>query len=141
MTASFTGAGCGSAGSMDALPHDQPILPPRAWERMFVERLTVSRKTPGDGKLEISSAAAEHLRRTPAALEIEIGTLLAPATVEMFTCTCQKVGHAHEHHFVTSEVLKALQPATLVDLQLITIRDDAGARTRVAVLPVSDSPP
>jgi|SRR5687767_12596126 len=108
---------------------------------MFVERLTVSRKTPGDGKLEISSAAAEHLRSAPAALEVEIGTLRAPATVDMFTCTCQKVGHAHEHHFVASEVLKALQPATLVDLQVITIGDNEGERTRVTVIPVSDSAP
>ena len=103
---------------------------------MFLERQTVSRKTPGDGKLEISSMAAEYLRTMPDALEVELGPHRAPARVEELTCTCQKVGRAHEHHFVASDVLKSLRGGTVVDLQMSAIRDERGERTLMTVLPV-----
>jgi hypothetical protein len=103
---------------------------------MFLERQTVSRKTPGDGKLEISAGAAERLRAAANTLEIELGELRAPGRVETMACTCQKVGSAHEHHFVTSELLKTLRAASQVDLHVDELPDQPGERATVTVLPV-----
>ena len=106
---------------------------------MFLERQTVSRKTPGDGKLEISRVAAEQLQGLPQTLEVELGTHRAPASIEAFNCTCQKVGRAHDHNFLASELLKTLPADTLVELRVTAIRDGEGERTRVSVLPVRHS--
>ena len=103
---------------------------------MFLERQTVSRKTPGDGKLEISAGAAERLRAAASTLEIELGELRAPGRVETMACTCQKVGQAHEHHFVTSELLKTLHAASQVDVHLDELSGEPREPARVTVLPV-----
>jgi hypothetical protein len=103
---------------------------------MFLERQLVSRKTPGDGKLEISARAAERIRAVGSTLEVELGELRGAGRVETMPCTCQKVGRSHEHHFVASELLKTLRPATQVDVHLDESAGQPGERARVTVLPV-----
>ena len=103
---------------------------------MFLERQTVSRKTPGDGKLEISPAAAVQLRTAATTLEVAVADVHAPGRVETLACTCQKVGSAHEHHFVSSELLKTLRAASQVELHLDELPGKAGERARVTVLTV-----
>jgi hypothetical protein len=83
----------------------------------LLERRTVSRKTPRDGKLEITEGAARAL--------FPLGTLRvvwqgqqAPATVATMACTCRGVDNPHEHYFVQSELLKALEVGAEVDLSL-----------------------
>jgi hypothetical protein len=103
---------------------------------MLLERRTVSRKTPGDGRLEITHAVAEELRGRAPALEVELHGARAPGHVETMACTCAKSGAPHEHHFLTSELLKSLHPAADVELHLLD-SGEAGGRARVAVTPVA----
>ena len=102
---------------------------------MFLERQTVSRKTPGDGKLEISAAAAERLTAAATMLQVQLGERRAPCRVETLACTCQKVGRSHEHHFVASELLKALRAATQVELHLDEHPGIAEACALLTILP------
>ena len=104
---------------------------------MLLERRTVSRKTPGYGKLEISRDAAERLRGAATSLEGELGAMRASARVETIACTCRKVLAAHEHHFVTSELLKALDAATDVELHLDEPASGTRERARLRILPIT----
>jgi hypothetical protein len=99
---------------------------------MLLERRTVSRKTPGDGRLEISHAAAEELRARAPSLEVELHGARAPGHVETMACSCAKAGSPHEHHFLASELLKSLHAASDVELHLLDSADPGGG-ARVAV--------
>ena len=103
---------------------------------MLLERRTVSRKTPGDGRLEISPGAAERLRSVGGALQVEVAGTSAPAVVETMACTCRKVGQAHEHHFVVSELLKSLREASEVEVRLADRAGSGGPGTTVVIQPV-----
>ena len=84
----------------------------------LLERVVVSRKTPGDGRLMISSASAARLE-TLGDVALERGSERGVARVHAMTCTCAKgEGHAHVHHFVESPLLKALTPGMEVALEL-----------------------
>jgi len=102
----------------------------------LLERRTVSRKTPGDGRLEISPAAADRLRRSAPALEVEFDGRRAPGRVESMECTCQKGIGPHEHHFVASELLKALRASAEVELLVEESASEPAPRVRLAVRPV-----
>ncbi len=93
---------------------------------MFLERRTVSRKTPGDGRLEISAAAAERMRVLRESLEIEYDGERSSGRIEEMECTCAKASGSHAHHFVVSRLLRQLVPATDVELHL---DDSADAST------------
>lgn len=92
---------------------------------MLLERRTVSRKTPGDGRLEISHAAAERVRAVGGELEIEYDGERSSGRIEEMECACAKANGRHEHHFVVGLPLRRLEPATDVELHL----DDAEAVT------------
>jgi len=102
----------------------------------LLERRTVSRKTPGDGRLEISPAAADRLRAGAPALEVEYDGRRAPGRVESMECTCQKATGAHEHHFVASELLKDLRASIEVELLVEHAASAPGSRLHLAVRPV-----
>ena len=89
---------------------------------MLIEQCTVSRKTPLDGKLEISAAAAARLAALGASFSLESEGRDASARLIELTCNCAKGGAAgaHVHHFVESEALRALRPGAAVRLQLHT---------------------
>lgn len=100
---------------------------------ILLETTTVSRKTPGDGKLEITSQAAERLRSAGAALTVTVGDTESAGAVVTMPCTCAKAaGAAHEHQFLQSEPLRSLAPALTVEIVL----DPAPTPARVYVRPV-----
>jgi hypothetical protein len=90
---------------------------------MFIEQRTVSRKTPLDGKLEISAAAAAQLQVLGSSFALLIDGHNARARLVDLACTCSKGGSAgqHFHHFVESDALRSLEPGTDVRVEV----DDA----------------
>jgi hypothetical protein len=84
----------------------------------LLERRTVSRKTPRDGKLEITKGSAAALLPLGAALRVAWQGSQAPGTVDTMRCTCRGADNPHEHYFVQSELFKALEPAAEVELRL-----------------------
>jgi hypothetical protein len=90
---------------------------------VLIEQRTVSRKTPLDGKLEISERAAERLAALGASFQVRTEAGEGSARLHETRCTCAKAASTgeHRHHFVESDVLRALEPGTDVRLEL----DDA----------------
>ena len=86
---------------------------------MLIEQRIVSRKTPLDGKLEISFDSATRLGSLGQSFPIRAAGELGVARVEAMTCTCEK-GHGgqHQHHFVESAVLRALVPGSEVSVEI-----------------------
>ena len=85
---------------------------------MRIDRRTVSRKTPRDGKLEISPAAATRLRELPGQLRVEWGGEAAPATIVSMSCNCGGSEQQHEHYFLESEIFRTLPVGEDVDVAL-----------------------
>ena len=108
------------------------VIPGRVAD-MFLERRTVSRKTPADGRLEISSATAARMRAVPTALEIEYDGERAPGRIEQMECGCAKASGSHAHHFVVGGLLRQLEPATDVELHLEDSDDASTGRRRLVV--------
>ena len=75
-----------------------------------VERTVVGRKTPRDGKLEVSHALADALGGDGAPIQVRLASNDASGTVEVMECTCAKAGASgkHEHHFVQCDAFRAL---------------------------------
>ena len=97
---------------------------------MFLERRTVSRKTPADGKLEISRITADAVTPIGSRLTVEWDGRAAAAALVMMTCTCAKgAGGQHEHVFLQSDLFRTLETGAEVDL---TLHQDMH---RVAVTP------
>ena len=89
---------------------------------MLLERRTVSRKTPLDGKLEISPATAGRLAALGADFALASGGATGRGRLQSMTCSCAKgSGSGHVHHFVESPLLTRLAPEAIVLLEL----DDA----------------
>ena len=85
---------------------------------MRIDRRLVSRKTPGDGKLEISAVAAVELRQFGDTVPVEWNAQLAPASLSAFTCSCGKRDGPHDHHFLESTIFTSLPVGAEVDLIL-----------------------
>jgi hypothetical protein len=85
---------------------------------VLLERRTVSRKTPGDGRLEITKQAAGQLRRLGGDLRLDVGGERTMATLGTIACTCRGGEKPHEHYFLESQALKRLTPGAEVELQL-----------------------
>lgn len=86
---------------------------------MLLEQTQVSRKTPLDGKVEISADTAARLATLGKPLAVVARGETAGARVETLTCTCAKrSGEPHVHHFVESPILKALAAGSEVRLEL-----------------------
>ncbi len=75
-----------------------------------VERAVVGRKTPGDGKLEISSSVARALGGDGASIRVRLASGELTGSVEVMQCTCAKAGPSgkHEHHFVQCDAFRSL---------------------------------
>jgi hypothetical protein len=90
---------------------------------MVIERPTVSRKTPLDGRLEISESTAAQLAPLGDTFAVRTARGSGDARLHAMKCTCarsQSTGQ-HVHHFVESDVLRALEPGSRVRIEL----DDA----------------
>lgn len=93
-----------------------PELTPKP--QIPLEDRTVSRKTPGDGKLEITKPAAEKLG--PAGTTFPLETPSGRGTVELRSqpCTCRGEANPHAHWFLVSPLLRSLIPGTEIRLSL-----------------------
>ena len=87
---------------------------------MFIERRTVSRKTPLDGKLEISAATAAKLQTLGASFPLRTASGEGRARLHEMSCTCTKGAGSgkHLHHFVESDALRSLEVGTDVCVEL-----------------------
>ena len=96
---------------------------------MLLERRTVSRKTPRDGRLEITPESAARLAALGAEFALASGGETGRGRLEAMPCGCAKgAGGGHVHHFVESPLLMALVPETTVLVEL----DDRTGTVRVA---------
>jgi hypothetical protein len=92
---------------------------------MHIEQRTVSRKTPKDGKLEISAATAARLEGLGAHFALESESRRGTASVQSMACTCDKgAGSGHLHYFVESQLLRTLEPGTDVRVEIDDQRPD-----------------
>ena len=87
---------------------------------MLLERRSVSRKTPLDGKLEISAEAAARLAALGDDFALASAGRSGRARLHAMTCSCAKASAAgsHVHHFVESPLLRALAPGSDVRVEL-----------------------
>ena len=72
-----------------------------------LEVRAVSRKTARDGKHEISPATAARLRALAPPLTVIVDGVRDRASVASMACTCRP--EAHEHWFIQSDALRALE--------------------------------
>ena len=89
---------------------------------MIHENRTVSRKTPRDGKLEISPTAASVVAGFGNEFDLETGGRAARARLIGLPCMCTNAAAdgAHVHFFLESEPLKGLAPETVVRVEIET---------------------
>jgi hypothetical protein len=87
---------------------------------MIHENRTVSRKTPRDGKLEISPSAASVIAGFGIEFDLEADGRPARARLVGMPCTCAKatVAGAHVHYFLESEPLKGLPADSVVRVEI-----------------------
>jgi hypothetical protein len=90
---------------------------------MLIEQPTASRKTPLDGRLEISESTVAKLTPLGETFPVHTEHGSGEARLHTMSCTCAKSASTgqHVHHFVESDVLRALEPGARVRLEL----DDA----------------
>ncbi|HUF27075.1 MAG TPA: hypothetical protein VMM18_08870 [Gemmatimonadaceae bacterium] len=85
---------------------------------MLLEHRTVSRKTPRDGKLEISAGAARRLAAIQGDVQVVLERRRGTGALTSMTCTCRAGGEEHVHHFLTSDLFRSLRPERRVQLDL-----------------------
>src|SRR6476661_5499456 len=85
---------------------------------MLLEHRTVSRKTSGDGRLEITKAAAVTCGNLGPTFEVELEGEREAARLGTMDCTCRGVDNPHVHYFIESALLKRLSAGREVDLDL-----------------------
>ena len=102
---------------------------------MLLDERTVSRKTPLDGRLEISAVAADRLAAVGDEFALVCAGREGRGRLRSVACTCEKSsGGGHVHHFVESLLLTALAPGTAVRVEL----DEHASAVRVE--PTRDVP-
>lgn len=85
---------------------------------MILEHRTVSRKTPKDGMLEISSPTVHRLGSMRDELAIIVNGARGTGRLTEMACGCEKGEGRHVHHFLAGELLRALTPDARVLLEL-----------------------
>ena len=85
-------------------------------QRQPIERRRVSRKTPGDGKLEITKVAAHKLESLGGQFAVRLNDRSGDATLGTMPCTCRGDDKPHVHYFVESDLFRSLVPGSSVDL-------------------------
>ena len=92
-----------------------------------IEQRTISRKTPGDGKVEITKVAAGRLEALGAQFALRVNDIDGNATLGEMPCTCRGTDAPHVHYFVESNLFRSLVPGSTVELLV----DDAAHRLLV----------
>jgi hypothetical protein len=87
---------------------------------MLLEIRSVGRKTPGDGKLEISEETARRLGVLGDAIPVRVGSQNGRAMLSSMRCSCGKgTGPDHRHHFLEAELFRTLRAEQTVAIELI----------------------
>jgi hypothetical protein len=91
---------------------------------VLIEHRLVSRKTPLDGRLEISASTVAQLEPLGPSFRVRTAAGEGDARLHEMSCTCGKseTTGQHVHHFVESDVLRALEPGARVRLELDSAR-------------------
>jgi len=92
-----------------------------------IEQRTISRKTPADGKIEITKVAASRLESLGRAFTVRVGDADGQARMGEMPCTCRGKDVPHVHYFVESELFRSLVPGSTIALLI----DDAVPRLLV----------
>jgi hypothetical protein len=87
----------------------------------LLETVTISRKTPGDGKVELQEETALQLEEVASELVGEVRGQSASADVEAMDCTCAKAASrgAHRHFYLHCELFRQLTPGDVLNLYFI----------------------
>ena len=85
---------------------------------MLLERRTVSRKTPLDGRLEITKRAAQRFDDLAGTFVVELAGERARGSIGTMDCTCRGADNPHVHYFIESPAFKQLAAGDEVDLDL-----------------------
>ncbi|MBK6487763.1 MAG: hypothetical protein IPF98_13000 [Gemmatimonadetes bacterium] len=88
---------------------------------MLLEVREVSRKTPGDGRLEITEVSARRLAMHGTQLPVAVDEARGEGRLVAMRCTCDKGGASggHQHHFVESPLFRQLPAGETVVLELL----------------------
>jgi hypothetical protein len=92
-----------------------------------IEHRTISRKTPGDGKVEITKVAAGRLESLGRTFAVRVNDAEGRADLGEMPCTCRGKDVPHVHYFVQSHLFRSLVPGSTVELLV----DDAVPRLLV----------
>ena len=90
---------------------------------LLIEERSVGRKTPLDGRLELSADAAGRVGALGAEFTVLAGGHEGLGRVETLECTCGKQpgarpGERHVHHFVVSPLFRELVAGAAVRVEL-----------------------
>jgi hypothetical protein len=87
---------------------------------MLLEIRTVGRKTPDDGKLEVSDQTAQRLAILGDTISVRVGSQNGSAMLSSMRCSCGKGAAAgHRHHFLEAELFRTLRVDQSVAIELI----------------------
>ncbi|MFN8572895.1 MAG: hypothetical protein U0132_12680 [Gemmatimonadaceae bacterium] len=89
---------------------------------MLLEVRSASRKTPADGRFEISGGTARRLAALDAPVEIFLDDLSGTGRLEELSCTCQKAGAPHAHHFLVCDLFRTMIPERTYAVELTESR-------------------
>jgi hypothetical protein len=83
------------------------------------QTVVVGRKTPGDGKIEVSPELAATLGGDGSAVDVRLQGRGLTGAVSVMECTCAKASTSgkHEHHFVQCDAFRALPIGTELSAQ------------------------
>jgi hypothetical protein len=84
-----------------------------------LERRNVSRKTPGDGMLEITKPVAEKLLLTGTSFALTTPAGDGRADLTSMPCACRGAANPHVHWFLRSELFRSLVPGSEIELTLV----------------------
>jgi hypothetical protein len=83
-----------------------------------LERRNVSRKTPGDGMVELTKPVAEMLLKRGKEFDLTTPSGDGRAILTSMPCTCRGAENPHEHWFLRSDLFRALTPGADIELTL-----------------------
>ena len=84
----------------------------------FLQRATVSRKTPRDGKLEITSETASRLGVPGETLRIQLNDVEAAGSLATMPCGCKGETSHVVHYFLDSDSFRTLIPESELSIEL-----------------------
>lgn len=83
-----------------------------------LENRTVGRKTPGDGRLEITKETAHRIEHLGERIPVELAGDFFEAALGTLPCSCRGDEKPHVHYFIQAERFRGLDPGTRIDLEL-----------------------